>query len=92
MSKDIFTEPARFSLNLKGAAYLGAYQQNHLVRMPDTHYVDFTDIPAKSPRAKCVHLLRVRPRKTKPECFLTRGVIDEHSGLERFRLLPWSGT
>ncbi len=50
-----------FSLNLQGAVDLGAYQQNHLVRISNTTYVDFTDIPAKSPRAKCVHLLRVRP-------------------------------
>ncbi len=62
MSKDIFTEPARFSPNLKGAAYLGAYQQNHLVRISHTTYVDFIDIPTKYPRAKCVNLVRVRPK------------------------------
>ncbi len=49
-----------FSHNPSGMAYLGAYQQNHLVRMPDTNFVDFTDIPTKYPRAKCVNLLRVR--------------------------------
>ncbi len=43
-------------------AYLGAYQQNHLVRMPDTACVDFTDIPTKYPHAKTCYLMRSEPR------------------------------
>ncbi len=50
-----------FSHNPSGMAYLGAYQQNHLVRMPDTHCVDFIDIPTKYPHAKTCYLMRPEP-------------------------------
>jgi len=51
-----------FSYNPSGMAYLGAYQQNHLVRMPDTDGVDFVDIPTKYPHAKTCHLMSPEPK------------------------------
>ncbi len=56
-----------FSYNPKGMAYLGFYQQNHLVRMPDTNWVflflDFIDIPTKYPHAKTCYLMSPEPRE-----------------------------
>ncbi len=51
-----------FSHNPSGMAYLGFYQQNHLVRISNTPYVDFIDIPTKYPHAKTCHLMRSEPK------------------------------
>ncbi len=56
-----------FSHNPSGMAYLGSYQQNHLVRMPDMTYVDFIDIPTKYPHAKTCYLMSPEPR-VRPIC------------------------